>query len=76
MKIKVFFCQIYGIMLSFARIKYYFFYFGKFMELYQNLPKIWNYMKFCQKYKLMFEFCQIYGVMPSSSKNMGLGFRV
>jgi hypothetical protein len=36
------------------------------------LPKIWNYMKFCQKYKVMIYFCQIYEVMWSFAKNMEL----
>jgi hypothetical protein len=32
------------------------------MELYEVLPNLWNYMK----------FCQIYGVMPSFAKNIKL----
>jgi hypothetical protein len=35
---------------------------AKNMEVCEVLPKIWNYMKFCQKYK----------VMPSFAKNMEL----
>jgi hypothetical protein len=59
------------------------------MEICEDLPKIWNYMKFCQKYKVMIYFCQIYGVMANFAKNiksclglpkiwnyMGLRFRV
>jgi hypothetical protein len=42
------------------------------MEICEDLPKIWNYMKFCQKYKVMIYFCQIYGVMASFAKNMEL----
>jgi hypothetical protein len=42
------------------------------MELYEVLPKIWNSMKFCQKYKVMIYFCQIYGVMASFAKNIKL----
>ncbi len=36
--------------------------FAKFMELYENLPKIWNYVKFCRKY----------GIMGSFAKNIEL----
>ncbi len=44
------------------------------MELYEVLPKIWNYMKFCQKYKVMSYFCHISGVMASFAKNIKLCF--
>ncbi len=30
--------------------------FSKDMELCEVLPKIWNYMKFCEKYKVMCQF--------------------
>jgi hypothetical protein len=48
--------------------------FAKNMEIREVLPKIWNYMKFCQKYKVMTYFCQIYGVMPNFAKNTKLCF--
>jgi hypothetical protein len=59
------FCQKYGNMWSFA----------KNMELYEVLPKIWNYIKFCRnygKYGVMPSFCQKYGNMWSFAKNMEL----
>jgi hypothetical protein len=40
------------------------------MELCQVLPKIWNSVKFCQKYRVVSRFCQIYEVMPSFAKIM------
>jgi hypothetical protein len=42
------FCQKYGVMSSFA----------KNMELFQVLPKIWNYFKFCQKYGVVWNFAK------------------
>jgi hypothetical protein len=42
------------------------------VELCKVLPKIWKYVKFCQKDKISCYFCQIYGVMPSFVKNMEL----
>jgi hypothetical protein len=47
------FFQIDGIMLSFAKIKYFYLGFAKFMELCENLPKIWSYAKICQKYGII-----------------------
>jgi hypothetical protein len=48
--------------------------FAKNMEICEVLPKIWDYMKFCQKYKVMCQFYQIYGIMPSFAKNIKLCF--
>jgi hypothetical protein len=49
------------------------------MELCRVLPKIWNYMKFCKKYKIMFSFAkfmELCQVLPKIWKYVkGLGFR-
>ncbi len=46
--------------------------FAKNMELCQVLPKIWDYVKFCQKYGIIPNFYQKYGVMSSFVKNIEL----
>ncbi len=75
------FCQIYVVMWSFPKIKYFYLFITNFMELCQVLPKIWNctkllpklwkYVKFCQKYGVVPRFCQKYGVVPSFFQKYG-----
>jgi hypothetical protein len=40
------------------------------MELCRILPKIWNYMKFCKKYKIMFSFAKFMELCQVFAKNM------
>jgi hypothetical protein len=43
------------------------------MEICEVLPKIWNYMKFCQKYEICEVLPKIWNYMKFCP---GLGFRV
>ncbi len=47
------FCKKYKIMFSFAKFMELCQVFAKNMEICEVLPKIWNYMKFCQKYGII-----------------------
>jgi len=42
------------------------------MELYENLPKIWNYVKFCRKYGIMGSFAKNIKLCLSFAKFMEL----
>jgi hypothetical protein len=46
--------------------------FAENMELYEVLPKIWNYVKFCQKYGIMQCFAENMELCEVFTKNIEL----
>jgi hypothetical protein len=66
------FFQKYGVMSSFAKHIELSLSFGKFMELCQVLPKIWNCAMFLPKLWKYVKFCKKYGVMSNFAKKIEL----